>query len=308
MKYILFSECLEKRLQGKTMKDILPLIKSHLPDTVSKILKSDSSLYMEKVSPEEGCLGISYNLEGEIDGRITIFFDKAETIARRFLTITIGDEEAATTDESCHEVGNQILGLLFGSISNSGTEVRLSSFGDNLARAEADKCIEQGTYLASLTTGEYGNIHFYIILNSSLQETSAQTAAVKEENLKPPTRVMIVDDSPVMCAFLKKIFIEMNYDIVAIAEDGIEAIEKFKEYRPELVTLDIMMPKLKGTDVLKQIIAMSPETTVVMASSIADAKTVMNCLRIGAKRYIVKPYDKDAVVSAIEKALMIKKD
>ena len=290
------------------MNDILPLIKSHLPDTISKILKSECSLTLSQSSPAADYLCISYDIEGEINGQITIFFDKADTIARRFLTITIGDEEAATTDESCHEVGNQILGLLFGSISNSGNEIRLSSFGDNLNREDAEKRRQASTYLATLDTADSGLIHFYIKLKSSAESEAEAQQALTPQNHDKPVRVMIVDDSPVMCAFLKKIFIEMNYNIVAIAEDGLEAIEKFKEFKPELVTLDIMMPKLKGTDVLKKIIALDPKTTVVMASSIADARTVMNCLRIGAKRYIVKPYDKDAVISAIEKALMIKKD
>ena len=290
------------------MKDILPLIKSHLPDTISKILKSECSLSLSQSSTAPDSLCISYDIEGEINGQIILFFDEANTVARRFLAITIGDEEAATTDESCHEVGNQILGLLFGSISNSGTEIRLSSFGDNLNREEAEKRLDSSTFLATLDTTESGSIHFYIKLKSSAEVANEAQQPPETKSHDKPVKVMIVDDSPVMCAFLKKIFLEMNYNIVAIAEDGLEAIEKFKEFKPELVTLDIMMPKLKGTDVLKKIISLAPETTVVMASSIADARTVMNCLRMGAKRYIVKPYDKDAVISAIEKALMIKKD
>ncbi len=290
------------------MKDILPLLKSHLPDTVSKILKTESQLSLARLEPATETLAISYGVEGEITGKITLLFDEAEAIARRFLSITIGDEEAATVEESCHEVGNQVLGLLFGSLSNSGTEIRLSSFGDNLEPEQIKKWLDSGNYLTAMTTEAYGTIYIYVMLDST--EIPQTPDNPQEDNTagKEPVTVMIVDDSPVMCAFLKKIFLEMNYNIVAIAEDGMEALEKFKKFKPELVTLDIMMPKLKGTDVLKEIIKISPETTVIMASSIADAKTVMNCLRIGAKRYIVKPYDKESVVSAIEKALMIKKD
>ncbi len=290
------------------MKDILPLLKSHLPDTVSKILKTESQLSLARLEPATETLAISYGVEGEITGKITLLFDDAEAIARRFLSITIGDEEAATVEESCHEVGNQVLGLLFGSLSNSGTEIRLSSFGDNLEPEQIKKWLDSGNYLTAMTTEAYGTIYIYVMLDST--EIPQTPDNPQEDNTagKEPVTVMIVDDSPVMCAFLKKIFLEMNYNIVAIAEDGMEALEKFKKFKPELVTLDIMMPKLKGTDVLKEIIKISPETTVIMASSIADAKTVMNCLRIGAKRYIVKPYDKESVVSAIEKALMIKKD
>jgi two-component system chemotaxis response regulator CheY len=115
--------------------------------------------------------------------------------------------------------------------------------------------------------------------------------------------VLIVDDSPVMCSFLKKIFEESGYKVAGIAHDGAEAVEKFEQVNPDLVTLDIIMPKLKGTEVLRQILEKEPAAKVVMASSVSDAKTVMHCLKIGAKRYIIKPYDREAVMHAVEKAL-----
>ncbi|MHC4884260.1 MAG: response regulator, partial [Planctomycetota bacterium] len=116
-------------------------------------------------------------------------------------------------------------------------------------------------------------------------------------------RVLIVDDSPVMQAFLEKIFRENGYEVVGTASDGVEAIELFESTRPDLMTLDIIMPKLKGTEVLERILESHPEAKVVMASSVSDARTVMKCLKIGAKRYILKPYDGDAVIEAVEKAL-----
>ena len=292
------------------MKDILPLIKSHLPDTISKILKTESKISLDKLPPSSSSMGVSYEIEGDVPGKISIFFDEPVAVAKRFLTITIGDPDAATTEESCLEVGNQVLGLLFGSLCSTGAEARLSSTGESLTDNEVQKWIDNSTYLSTLITEGYGNINIYYSLDSepnSRSEINYKEEEVEEET-HSSTKVMIVDDSPVMCAFLKKIFTEMKYNIVAIAADGLEALEKFQEYRPELVTLDIMMPKLKGTDVLKEIIKISPQTTVVMASSIADAKTVMSCLRMGAKRYIVKPYDKEAVISAIEKALIVRKE
>ena len=116
-------------------------------------------------------------------------------------------------------------------------------------------------------------------------------------------RVLIVDDSPVMCAFMQKIFTEAGYDVVGVAQDGLEAIEQYEAHNPDIMTLDIIMPKLKGTDVLERIIEKYPDAKVIMASSVSDAKTVMQCLKIGAKRYIIKPYDKDAVMNAVEKVV-----
>ena len=291
------------------MKDILALINQHFPESIVQILKADSHILtsVSAAAPEE--MAISFDIEGVLSGKITVFFSDAKAIAHRFLTVTIGDPYAATVEEACHEVSNQALGLLFGSISNAGTDLRLSSYGGKLSDSDALKCLDTGQYLTTLSTDDYGMLHIYYTKagGENLDDLEADVDESASGNT-PPIRVMIVDDSPVMCAFLKKIFSEGNYDIVGIAEDGLEALEKFKELRPELVTLDIMMPKMKGTDVLKEIIAIDPSTTVVMASSVADAKTVMNCLRMGAKRYIVKPYDKQAVIAAIDKALLVKKD
>ncbi len=292
------------------MKDILPKIESSLPEAVSKVLKSEGSLLDQTMlsTPTPASLAISYDIEGASKGQITILFTAAESVAKRFLTITIGDPEAASIEESCQEVGNQILGISLGALSNDVAEIRLAAAGRVVTPESISNLTDQtNNYLARIGTKEYGDLLMYYSIESENTEITSPAAEIENTRNEMPIKVMIVDDSPVMCAFLKKIFIEKNYDIVAVAEDGIEALEKFQQYHPELVTLDIMMPKMKGTDVLKEIMTMAPDTTVVMASSIADAKTVMNCLRIGAKRYIVKPYDKDAVISAIDKALTVRK-
>lgn len=115
--------------------------------------------------------------------------------------------------------------------------------------------------------------------------------------------VLIVDDSPVMRNMLAKFFTDNGFNVVGMAVDGVEAIEQFEQLNPDLMTLDIIMPKMRGTEVLETIMARYPEAKVVMASSVSDARTVMKCLKIGAKQYILKPYDEAKVMGAIKKAL-----
>ena len=115
--------------------------------------------------------------------------------------------------------------------------------------------------------------------------------------------VLIVDDSPVMRNMLEKFFSENGFSVVGMAADGVEAIELFEKLHPDIVTLDIIMPKMRGTEVLERIIGRYPDAKIVMASSVSDARTVMKCLKIGAKQYILKPYDEEKVMSAIRKAL-----
>ncbi len=88
-----------------------------------------------------------------------------------------------------------------------------------------------------------------------------------------------------------------------MAADGVEAIEMFERHHPDIMTLDIIMPKMRGTEVLEKIMVRYPGAKVVMASSVSDARTVMKCLKIGAKQYILKPYDEAKVMAAIKKAL-----
>lgn len=115
--------------------------------------------------------------------------------------------------------------------------------------------------------------------------------------------VLIVDDSPVMRQMLFKLFQSQGFNVVGQARDGEEALTLFEELKPELTTLDIVMPKLRGTEVLEKLMEKYPDSKIIMASSVSDARTVMHCLKIGAKQYIIKPYDEEKVMAAVRKAL-----
>ncbi|MDR2405410.1 MAG: response regulator [Deltaproteobacteria bacterium] len=115
--------------------------------------------------------------------------------------------------------------------------------------------------------------------------------------------VLIVDDSPVMRQMLFKLFNSQGFNVVGQASDGEEALRLFDELKPELTTLDIVMPKLRGTEVLEKLMEKYPGSRIIMASSVSDARTVMHCLKIGAKQYIIKPYDEEKVMQAVKKAL-----
>ncbi|MCL2028859.1 MAG: response regulator [Deltaproteobacteria bacterium] len=116
-------------------------------------------------------------------------------------------------------------------------------------------------------------------------------------------RVLIVDDSPIMRQMLVKIFKDEGFEVAGEAVDGSEALDMFESLNPDLVTLDIVMPKMRGIEVLEHIMAAKPEARVIMASSVSDARTVMHCLKMGAKQYIVKPYDESKIMAAVKKAL-----
>ncbi len=116
-------------------------------------------------------------------------------------------------------------------------------------------------------------------------------------------KVLIADDSPLMRAMLTKILEKNNIEVIAQATNGKEAVNLFEKHQPHLMTLDIEMPLKKGTEVLKELIEKYPDANIVMVSSISDAKIIMQCLKTGAKRYIVKPFDEKSVIDAIGKVI-----
>lgn len=114
--------------------------------------------------------------------------------------------------------------------------------------------------------------------------------------------VMIVDDAAFMRMKLKDILEKNGYNVVAEAQNGIEAIEKYKTEKPNLVTMDITMPEMDGVDALKEIRAFDPTARVVMCSAMGQQGMVMDAIRSGAVDFIVKPFDSDRVIKALDKA------
>lgn len=114
--------------------------------------------------------------------------------------------------------------------------------------------------------------------------------------------VMIVDDAAFMRMKLKDILEKNGYNVVAEAQNGIEAVEKYKAEKPNLVTMDITMPEMDGVDALKEIKAFDPDARVVMCSAMGQQGMVMDAIRSGAVDFIVKPFDSDRVIKALDKA------
>lgn len=116
-------------------------------------------------------------------------------------------------------------------------------------------------------------------------------------------RILIVDDAIFMRMKLKDILEKGGYEVVAEAQNGVEAIEKFKTENPDLVTMDITMPEMDGIAALKGIREINPNAKVIMCSAMGQQSMVMDAIRAGALDFIVKPFDNDRVIQSIDKAL-----
>ncbi|HLV08835.1 MAG TPA: response regulator [Halanaerobiales bacterium] len=114
-------------------------------------------------------------------------------------------------------------------------------------------------------------------------------------------RVLVVDDAAFMRMMIKNILISGNYEIVGEAENGNEAIEAYKELRPDLVTMDITMPEMDGIDAVKGIMEINKDAIIIMCSAMGQQAMVIDAIQAGAKDFVVKPFKPDRVLAAINK-------
>jgi two-component system chemotaxis response regulator CheY len=114
---------------------------------------------------------------------------------------------------------------------------------------------------------------------------------------------MVADDSDAVRMVLKDILEIGHHTMIAEATNGIEAVEKFNSVKPDLLLLDLAMPKQDGLDTVKQIMATNPNAKIIMITASDNIKTMQECLRAGALTYVLKPFDFDQVLQIISKAL-----
>lgn len=116
-------------------------------------------------------------------------------------------------------------------------------------------------------------------------------------------RVLITDDATFMRMMLKDILTKGGYDVVGEAVNGADAIEKYKELKPDLVTLDITMPEMDGISACEGIMKYDPNAKCVMCSAMGQQAMVLSAIKAGAKDFIVKPFKAERVIEAIGKVV-----
>lgn len=117
-------------------------------------------------------------------------------------------------------------------------------------------------------------------------------------------RILIVDDSAVMRLNLRKILMESGHEVVAEAPNGKVALNMYEKYKPDLVTMDITMPVMSGVDATGFIVSKYPDAKIVMISALNQKKMVYDALKNGARHYIIKPIDKQKVMSVLNEVLL----
>ncbi|KUO65616.1 MAG: two-component system response regulator [Gracilibacter sp. BRH_c7a] len=115
--------------------------------------------------------------------------------------------------------------------------------------------------------------------------------------------VMLVDDAAFMRMMLKDILSNNGYQIVGEAENGMIAVDKYSELKPDITIMDITMPEMDGLQAVKEIRAKDPQAKVIMCSAMGQQTMVIEAIQSGAKDFVVKPFQPDRVLEAVGKAL-----
>lgn len=112
--------------------------------------------------------------------------------------------------------------------------------------------------------------------------------------------ILVVDDAAFMRMRMSKILSEAGYEVVQ-AENGLEAVEKYKSHKPDAVLMDITMPEMDGLTALKEIKAHDSNARVAMVTALGQQQIVLEAVKSGAKDFLVKPCEGDRVLAAVSK-------
>ncbi len=119
--------------------------------------------------------------------------------------------------------------------------------------------------------------------------------------MKP--KVLVVDDAIFMRKMIAEILIENGMDVVGEADNGSAAIERYKELKPDLVMMDIIMPEMNGIDAVRQIMAHDSQARIVMCSALGQQALVQEAISVGARDFLIKPFNPSRVVEVVNKVM-----
>jgi two-component system chemotaxis response regulator CheY len=125
----------------------------------------------------------------------------------------------------------------------------------------------------------------------------------EREGRKIIGRILVVDDAAFMRMMLKDILTKGGHQVIGEAANGMEAIKKYDELKPDVVTMDITMPEMEGIQALREIRKTDPAAKVIMCSAMGQQAMVIDAIQAGAKEFIIKPFQADRVLNSVNKIL-----
>ena len=115
--------------------------------------------------------------------------------------------------------------------------------------------------------------------------------------------VLICDDAIFMRTMIGDILSQAGFQIVGEAGTGVQAVEKYRELKPDLVTMDIVMPDMGGIDAVREIVGEDPSARILMCSAMGQQALVIEAIQAGARDFVVKPFQPSRVLEAVQRVL-----
>jgi two-component system chemotaxis response regulator CheY len=115
--------------------------------------------------------------------------------------------------------------------------------------------------------------------------------------------VLVCDDAIFMRTMISDILNQAGFEIVGEAESGLQAVQKYRELRPDLVTMDIVMPDMGGIEAVREICKQDPDAKILMCSAMGQQALVVEAIQAGAKDFVVKPFQPSRVLEAVQRVL-----
>lgn len=115
--------------------------------------------------------------------------------------------------------------------------------------------------------------------------------------------VLVCDDAVFMRTMVSDILSQAGFTVVGEAENGKQAVEKYQQLRPDLVTMDIIMPEMGGIEAVRKITQIDPGARILMCSAMGQQSLVQEALQAGARDFVVKPFQPSRVLEAVQRVL-----
>ncbi|MDH4101016.1 MAG: response regulator [Nitrospirota bacterium] len=254
----------------------------------------------EGASEENFAMSVAVGVNGRINGEVYLSFGegggiktassmKSRAIGEMVTYESVGPEVEA----ALKELANVFLGHTIGKLRELGLEsTTISPPAIHVGQAKVSGLMSGKSLVAiPFAVGSIGRVELALCLKIAPKQVTG--ADVK--------KIMVVDDSDFQRDVLKMLLQGHGYSVVGEAADGNEAVQRYAELQPDIVTLDIIMPNMDGVDALQKIKEINPAAKVIMVSSISDKERVVECLRRGAMSYILKPYEPEKILETLLK-------
>ncbi|MEF9853678.1 MAG: response regulator [Hydrogenoanaerobacterium sp.] len=273
---------------------------------VKRVAKLVAKLDMQNAASvsfdtESSSLVVTTALDGNL---ITIALHATNRVLRAVTSamkhgapITASDMEIYTT-EFC----NIMCGNLLTVVNDSFNVTAGFAIPHFMKNEYIDETAPQRTKKELFYESGYGPVALQLFYKSPLFKAD-KTSASKKGDLHMKKKILVVDDSIFIYQEISHLLKDTDFEICAYAKSGEEAIELYKKYSPDIVTMDIILPGMDGIETTKEIMSLWPDAKIIMVSSLAYQQTFEETTALGAHDFIFKPFDRARLLSALLSAV-----